>query len=140
MAKTPDDEKPRGAEARRAGIRIVVRDGVRVDERAPADPSTETTPAGPAAARGWERRDGNPRRDAIEVALSRHKKQADTDRASGPTADDALRWRPREHLEEGADGQERRCSQPFQTPETGETCVRIIIDGGDVLTAIRAVP
>ena len=31
-------------------------------------------------------------------------------------------------------------SQPFPAPETGEICVRIIIDGGDVLTAIRAVP
>ena len=31
-------------------------------------------------------------------------------------------------------------SQPFPAPDTGEICVRIIIDGGDVLTAIRAVP
>ena len=31
-------------------------------------------------------------------------------------------------------------SQPFPAPGTGEICVRIIIDGGDVLTAIRAVP
>lgn len=31
-------------------------------------------------------------------------------------------------------------SQPFPPPDTGEVCVRIIIDGGDVLTAIRAVP
>ena len=31
-------------------------------------------------------------------------------------------------------------SQPFPAPDTGEICVRIIIDGGDVLTAIRPVP
>lgn len=31
-------------------------------------------------------------------------------------------------------------SQPFPAPQSGEICVRIIIDGGDVLTAIRAVP
>ena len=30
-------------------------------------------------------------------------------------------------------------SQPFPAPDTGEICVRIIIDGGDVLTAIRSV-
>ena len=31
-------------------------------------------------------------------------------------------------------------SQPFPDPSTGEICVRIIIDGGDMLTAIRSVP
>ena len=31
-------------------------------------------------------------------------------------------------------------SQPFPAPETGEICVRIIIDGGDVLSGIRSLP
>lgn len=31
-------------------------------------------------------------------------------------------------------------SQPFPAPSTGEICIRIIIDGGDVLTAIRSIP
>ena len=30
-------------------------------------------------------------------------------------------------------------SQPFAAPETGEVCIRIVIDGGDVLTAIRSI-
>ena len=31
-------------------------------------------------------------------------------------------------------------SQAFPAPDTGEICVRIIIEGGDVLTAIRSIP
>ena len=31
-------------------------------------------------------------------------------------------------------------SQPFPAPKTGEVCIRIVIDGGDVLTAIRSIP
>ena len=30
-------------------------------------------------------------------------------------------------------------SQPFPAPQTGEFCIRIVIDGGDVLTAIRPI-
>ena len=60
MAKTPDDEKSREAEARRARIRIVARDGARVDGPTPTDGSAESTPAEPAAARGSERRGPQP--------------------------------------------------------------------------------
>ena len=31
-------------------------------------------------------------------------------------------------------------SEPFPKPKSGEICVRIIIDGGDVLSAIRSIP
>ena len=95
MAKTPDDRKSREAEARRAGMRIVVRDGVRVDGPNPADNPAESTTPTPAAAPGSTRHDRDPQRDAINEALRRYRR----DRPPTPTTDEELRRRQRAHLE-----------------------------------------
>ena len=142
MAKTPEGGKPREAEARRAGMRIVVRDGVRVDERAPGDPPAESTPAAPAAERGSERRDANPERAAIEEALRRYKKQRGADRGSRPTTDEELRRRQREHLEKvptgwrGGNTREvdclhNQCTSCWGTrvKANGEPCIHMISCG-----------
>ena len=95
MAKTPDDRKSQEAEARRAEIRIVVRNGVRVDGRNPADKPAESTTPTPAAAPGSTRHDRDPQRDAINEALRRYRPA----RPPTPRTDEELRRRQREHLE-----------------------------------------
>ena len=142
MAKAPDDEKSREAEARRAGIRIVARDGVRIDEPAAADGSAENTPAEPAAARESEKRDRNPRRDAIKEALSRYKKHGRPDGPPSPTTDEELRRRQREHLERvhaGRNGGKtrdidclhNRCTSCWGTrvKANGEPCIHMLACG-----------
>ena len=95
MAKTPDDRKSQEAEARRAEIRIVVRNGVRVDGRNPANKPAESTSPTPAAAPGSTRHDRDPQRDAINEALRRYRPA----RPPTPRTDEELRRRQREHLE-----------------------------------------
>ena len=142
MAKTPDDKKSREAEARRAGIRIVARDGVRLDGPTPTDGPGESTPAEPAAARGSERRDRNPRRDAVKEALSRYKKHGRPDRPPTPTTDEELRRRQREHLgrvHAGRNGGKtrdidclhNRCTSCWGTrvKANGEPCIHMIACG-----------
>lgn len=142
MAKTPDDEKSREAEARRARIRIVARDGARVDGPTPTDGSAESTPAEPAAARGSERRDRNPRREAIKEAVKRAKDRGSTQRTSKPTTDDELRRRQREHLKRvhaGRNGGKtreidclhNRCTSCWGTrvKANGEPCIHMIACG-----------
>ena len=142
MAKTPDDEKSRETKARQAAIRIVVRDGVRVDEPAPADPPAESTPAAPAAERRSERREGNPGRDAIEEALRRYKKQRGAGHGSRPTTDEELRRRQREHLEKVRTGWRgggtreveclhNQCTSCWGTrvKANGEPCIHMIACG-----------
>ena len=99
MPKTPDDAKARQAEARRAGIRIVARDGVRVDDEAPASRPAGDAPAAPTAPPEAERRERNPRRDAIKEAIRRANERRSTERASRATTNDELRRRQREQLD-----------------------------------------
>ena len=74
-------------------------------------------------------------------------------RATPPTARLLEYWHAREKTKKelrrilGSDADTDRLavatgmtSQPFPVPNTDEICVRIIIDGGDVLTTIRSVP
>ena len=142
MPKTPDDAKARRAEARRAGIRIVARDGVRVDDETPATGPAGDAPAAPTATPEAERRERNPRRDAIEEAIKRANERGSTERASRATTDDELRRRQREHLERMHVGWSRgrtreidclhnQCTSCWGTmvKANGEPCIHMITCG-----------
>ena len=98
MAKTPDDRQSREAEARRAGIRIVVRDGVRVDGPNPADNPAESTSPTPDVVPRSTRYDRDPQRDAINEAIRRFKQLYPPDGPPPSTSDEELRRRQRQHL------------------------------------------
>ena len=142
MPKTPDDAKRRQAEARRAGIRIVVRDGVRVDDETPASRPAGDAPAAPTAPPEAERRERNPRRDAITEAIRRANERGSTERTSRATTDEELRQRQREHLERvhaGRSGGRTReidcahnqCTSCWGTrvKANGEPCIHMIVCG-----------
>ena len=142
MPKTPADRKSREAETRRAGIRIVVRDGVRVDGRNPADKPAESTKPTPAGAPGSKRHDRDPQQDAINKALRRYNMLGRPDRPPSPRTDKELRRRQREHLERvhaltgGGSTREVDCLHnqcPFcwgtGIKATGERCIHMIACG-----------